>query len=77
MISCEDATRLVVMKETIKLSLYDRMRLKMHLSMCKYCSLFEKQNEIIDEHIKELDTIPVQEMPEEAKSRIVKDLKEL
>ncbi len=74
MLSCEDATRLVVMKETVKLGLYDRMRLKMHLSMCKYCSLFEKQNEIIDEHIKEVETVVVKEMPEDARLRIKNEI---
>ncbi len=50
MLSCEDTTFLVVKKDQEKLGMWDRMRIFMHLSMCKYCSLFAKQNKFIDEN---------------------------
>ena len=74
MISCEDATQLVVMSSGEKLKFYDKMRLKAHLMMCKFCSRFEEQNRVIDQHIKKLNTIPAVEMPKEAKSRIAEEL---
>jgi len=70
MISCEEATQLVVMKNGESLKFYDRMRLKVHLMMCKYCSRFEEQNRIIEEQIKKLNTVSVTEMPDDAKLRI-------
>ncbi len=75
MISCEDATQLVVMKNGESLRFYDRMRLRAHLMMCKYCSRFEEQNRIIDEHIKELGTVTLKEMPGDAKARVEKKIK--
>ena len=54
MITCKDATHLVVKKNHEALNMWDKMRLFMHLSMCKFCSLFEKHNKIIDERTREL-----------------------
>ena len=46
---------MVVRRQTEKLGLLDRMNLWMHLSMCRLCSLFAKQNALIDKSVKELD----------------------
>ncbi|MFZ1280363.1 MAG: hypothetical protein WAR59_05955 [Ignavibacteriaceae bacterium] len=48
MITCKEATMLSVQKTEISLSFSDRMRLFMHLLVCQYCRLFNKQNKMID-----------------------------
>jgi hypothetical protein len=48
MITCKEATMLSVQKVEISLSFSDRIRLFMHLIICQYCRLFDKQNKMID-----------------------------
>lgn len=48
MITCKEATMLSMQKTEISLSFSDRMRLFMHLLVCQYCRLFNKQNKMID-----------------------------
>ena len=75
MLSCKDASELIVKKDAEDLKFYDRMRLMMHLSMCKFCSLFEKQNEFINSNIKALDDSVVEDFQVDSKSRILNNLK--
>ena len=75
MLSCKETSELIIKKDTEELKFYDRMRLMMHLSMCKFCSLFEKQNEFINSNIKALDDNVVKDFPEDSKSRIFDNLK--
>ncbi len=75
MLSCKETSELIIKKDTEELKFYDRMRLMMHLSMCKFCSLFEKQNEFINSNIKALDDNVVKEFPEDSKVRIYDNLK--
>lgn len=51
MITCKEATMLSVQKAEINLSFSDRMRLFIHLLVCQYCRLFDKQSKIIDKLI--------------------------
>ena len=51
MITCKEATMLSVQKVEINLSFSDRMRLFIHLLVCQYCRLFDKQSKIIDKLI--------------------------
>jgi len=74
MLSCEDTTHLVVKKAYEKLSMWDKMRLFMHLRMCKYCSLFEKQNKFIDEQVAKLDEASINDLSQETKEKILKDI---
>ena len=74
MITCKDATQLVVKKNHEVLNMWDRMRLLMHLSMCRFCSLFEKQNRIIDEHAAKLDEISPTHMTQDSKEKILHEL---
>lgn len=48
MITCKEATMLSVQKTEIKLSFSDRIRLFIHLIVCQYCRLFDKQMKLID-----------------------------
>jgi hypothetical protein len=51
MISCKEATMIVVKKAEIKVTFSERLKLFLHLIICQYCRLFEKQNKIIDKII--------------------------
>lgn len=48
MITCKEATMLSVQKSEINLPLKDHFRLLVHLLVCQYCRLFNKQNKMID-----------------------------
>jgi hypothetical protein len=48
MITCKEATMLSVQKAEINISLSDRLRLFIHLLICQYCRLFNKQSKMID-----------------------------
>jgi hypothetical protein len=48
MISCKEATMLSVQKAEINISLSNRARLFVHLLICQYCRLFDKQSKMID-----------------------------
>ena len=43
MLSCHEATFLMAKKEEGKLRVTERMKLKFHMAMCRFCRLFEKQ----------------------------------
>ena len=75
MISCEDATELVIKKSQEKLSFWNKFRLAFHLAMCKFCSLFETQNKIIDSIASKMDDGPVPEkMTDSSKERILQEI---
>lgn len=74
MLSCEDTTLLVVKNVSKKLSMWDRMRMLMHLGMCKYCSLFEKQNKLIDDSVAKLDDKAMNDLSQETKNKILKHI---
>lgn len=43
MMSCHEATYLMAKKEEGKLGRADRVKLILHVSMCRFCRLFERQ----------------------------------
>lgn len=55
MISCKEATMLTLKKEEGKLSLIERLKLKLHLGMCKFCTLFSIQSKYLSDHAKHMD----------------------
>ena len=52
--SCEEASKYMVKKGDVKLSLMQRFRLWMHLQMCDACRRFNIQNEWIDKQLSSL-----------------------
>ena len=47
MISCKEATFLVSQQEEGKLTISKRLKLKLHLAVCKICKLFAEQSSFI------------------------------
>ena len=74
MISCEEATDMKVKKHSEPLTFSDRLRLWMHLAICKLCALFAKQSQIIDDAAASLDESIPAKMPESARARILQEL---
>ncbi|MBL4708593.1 MAG: hypothetical protein JKY48_09175 [Flavobacteriales bacterium] len=54
MLTCKEATMLVVKEQEITLTSKEKIRLKIHLMMCKLCSLFKKEAHFIDKNITHL-----------------------
>lgn len=55
MISCKEATYLLVQKEEVKLTLSQRFKLKLHMVLCKVCALFERQSVFIGKHARKME----------------------
>ena len=58
MLSCDNATFLMIKKDYQKLKCKENLQLNMHLMGCKFCRAFNKQNAIISEHLEKLKDIP-------------------
>jgi predicted anti-sigma-YlaC factor YlaD len=83
MYSCKKATELMSLSLDGKLSLYQRVALKMHLFMCKFCSRYWKQMLFVrdavhrcSERAEEIDFMSDYSLSPEACERIKKSLKE-
>ncbi|MCF8222684.1 MAG: hypothetical protein K9J25_06010 [Bacteroidales bacterium] len=50
-LSCFKATELIEKKLNFKLSIKERIQLKLHKSMCDACAVYEKQSEFLDRWI--------------------------
>ena len=72
MISCKDATELAMKSAYRKPGAYDRLRLRFHMLLCKFCKLFQKQNTIIDDAASRLDEFAPKQMTEDSKKRILR-----
>lgn len=51
-LSCLKASELIEKNLHYKLSITEKLQLKIHMSMCKACTLYEKQSILLDEGIK-------------------------
>ncbi len=43
MLSCKEATRLLSASQDRELTLFERLRLRLHLAMCRGCANFDRQ----------------------------------
>jgi len=50
-LSCKKATELIEKKLHFKLSMTEKLQLKMHKMMCNACTHYEKQSELIEKGI--------------------------
>lgn len=55
-LSCLKATELIEKKFLFKLSVTEKLQLRVHKSMCKACTNYEKQNVLIEKAIERLTT---------------------
>ncbi len=73
-LSCHKSTELIEKKIERKLSFFEEIRLKMHLSMCKACSSFRKQSKFINSSIHELHLQRSKRIKKELEDKILKNL---
>jgi len=50
-LSCQKSTQLIEKRFYRKLSLRERIQLRMHTMMCEVCPVYEKQSSILEEGI--------------------------
>lgn len=74
MITCKEATEMVVQRDIERPGMWNRMRLWMHLAICRFCALFARQNKMINEAFKNLDDSTSFSMRSAAKTRILQEL---
>ena len=48
MLTCQKASALIDKKNLLGLTRKEKVMLKMHTAVCKYCSAYQKQSKIID-----------------------------
>lgn len=61
-LSCKKATEMVEQDKIVSLSFVDKMKLKIHLSICKACKNYEKQSQLIDEFFLKENFVSANEM---------------
>ncbi len=77
-LSCDKATELVEKKLLHKLSIKEKLQLKVHMMMCDPCSTYEKQSTIIDEVLsKEKSTECSKQDVDRLKKSITEKLKDV
>lgn len=79
-LSCKKATEMVEQDKIVSLSFVDKVKLKIHLSVCKACKIYEKQSKLIDNFFtatkhSDLSNIEIEENPE-LKETIIKKINE-
>ena len=79
-LSCFKATELIEKKLHIKLSFKEKIRLKMHKSMCSACKKYDKQSIIMDEALKKysnnITTVNIEELKINIKNKISEQKKD-
>lgn len=76
MMNCQEATRNLELQKEGQLNWKNRMELKFHLWLCKYCARFEQHSQRIQRLIHQ-NKIPSTPLSLQEKERIKKKLKNL
>ena len=74
MFSCKRATELIEKRLVTRLSSVEKIQLKMHTVMCKRCTSYEKQSDIIEKSLKDIHQHKGKslKLPEEKKEELLK-----
>ena len=76
MISCYRATELIEKSQAVGLNPFDKLKLRLHTSVCDMCKKYQTQSEMLDQALlTKKDLAPDQSM-EELEDEIVKRMKE-
>lgn len=76
MLSCKKATELIEKRLVTRLSVIEKIQLKMHTAVCSQCSAYENQSDIIEKCIADIHQ-PTKEslkLSSEKKEQILKQL---
>ena len=79
-LSCKKATEIIEKKKVVVLSFKEKVQLRIHKSICKACTSYERQSIIIDTSLKNLSEKHKKsdkpQLSPEAKSNIINKIKE-
>lgn len=79
--SCKRASELIDRRTVGTLSIAERMRLKLHLSMCKKCSSYARHSEFVDTAVQRLLEDPLmspdKKLDETTRDSIIRRIKEV
>ena len=75
-ITCQQATKMISMKEERKLSFKNNIKLMMHLFICTACKLFYKQNKLLKKTFTRLHKHSNASLTAEEKQQIITSLEE-
>jgi len=76
MLSCKQATALIDKRSLTKLSFNEKVMLRVHTSMCEFCTAYQKQSVILDDilhkhaRLKDEDQVPLKSN-EELKEKLL------
>jgi len=77
-ISCKKASELIAKKELKEISYGERLKLRLHTTMCKVCGLYQKQSAKLHQALQRYYSKKKKEAPAESndtlKDRIISDL---
>ncbi len=77
-LSCKEATLYMELKESNQLSLSQRLKLTVHLFICKYCKIYNKQrnfiNKLINSSVNKEQNTPEPKQIEALKTSIKSEL---
>lgn len=78
MLSCKKATELIEKRRVTKLTSVEKIRLKIHTTLCSKCSTYESQSDIIENCIAQIHQSNKKPMKlsSERKEEILKQLEE-
>ena len=57
-LTCKHATELVEKEKSTKMSFGDKLKLKLHLAVCKVCQSYKSNSDLMDHFFKKNDTTP-------------------
>lgn len=78
-LSCKKASYLIEKKQIDELSVIENIQMKMHISMCEICKMYEKQSGLVHGYLFNYSQKNVKEttLSNEKKSEIIDELKKL
>lgn len=71
MLSCAEVVRKVASDEAVSAGFGEKLRLRMHLAMCRHCSRFVRQLQDMKQAAKNASTVVPDAEVAEARARIV------
>ncbi|MCH7534253.1 MAG: hypothetical protein IH948_00620 [Bacteroidetes bacterium] len=51
MLDCKQATLLISKSQEVELNVGEKLKLRAHLMACKYCNLFKKESQFLEDNI--------------------------
>lgn len=55
LLTCKDATLLTCKEQENAISFREKIQLKFHLLVCKFCALFYKQSNLVHQHLTKMN----------------------